>query len=204
MEWGFEMMQAQGTAAVIPPSRRLARKQRSALAWLPLLALCCVVGAGSFSGLGGAAGVDLLQLDAPPLLEPRPRCLVPAEAAGARASAAERAALDKIARYPFAPGEGLRACELLAEAESCASAAGDQASAARLHARASAWRSRLEREYRDRLTRYRRARSSERPRQALADVLFLLELLAGHDGPFPARLRQIRLELEAAIEAAAS
>ena len=42
-----------------------------------------------------------------------------------RAIAAERAATDKVARYPFVPGEGLRALELFSEAENCALAAGD-------------------------------------------------------------------------------
>jgi hypothetical protein len=189
------MDQSLRTAAVIPPSRRVGRKQHAAVIWLPLLALALVIGASRVARFADDS-VDPLELHAPALPTVGKRCQAPIEVYSRRAIELERVGLDKVARYPFAPAEGLRAVGLLTEAESCALAAKEQAVAARLRARAEAFRRRLERDYRDRLTRYRRARASARHAQALADVLFLLELLRAHDGPFPAQLRRVRLELE--------
>jgi len=186
------------TASALAPSRRLGSTQHSTLAWFPLLALVCVIAAPGLARLRGQS-IDGLALDAPALPEPRARCQAPVEVSGQRAIAAERAATDKVARYPFMPGEGLRALELFSEAENCALAAGDRAGATRAKARSQVFHQRLSAEYRDRLTRYRRARVSERPRQALSEVVFLLELFSRHDGPFPVQLRRVRLELEAEL-----
>jgi hypothetical protein len=186
------------TAPVLAPSRRLARAQHSALAWFPLLALACVIAASTLTRLRDAPA-DPLALDAPALPEPHARCQSPVEVSGQRAMAAERAAMDKVARYPFVPGEGLRALELFSEAENCATAAGDRAGAARARGRSQVFHRRLSAEYRDRLTRYRRARVSQRPRQALSEVVFLLELFSAQDGPFPVQLRRVRLELDAEL-----
>jgi hypothetical protein len=192
------MNETHATAAVVAPSRRLARKQHSALAWFPLLALGLVFGASALGRLRSER-TDPLALDAPALPDPRSRCQAPADVAGPRAIAAERAAADKVARYPFVPAEGLRAIGLFSEAENCATAARDETTAARARARRQAFQQRLLGEYRDRLTRYRRARISARPAQALAQVVFLLEFLSAHERPFSAQLRRVRLELEAEL-----
>jgi hypothetical protein len=192
------MHKTHATAPVLAPSRQLARNQHSALAWFPLLALVCVIAASGLARMR-TEPTDPLALDAPALPEPRARCQAPLEVSGQRAIAAERAAADKVARYPFVPGEGLRAIGLFSEAENCAMLAGDRAGAARAKARSQVFHQRLSAEYRDRLTRYRRARVSQRPRQAVSEVVFLLELFSAHDGPFPVQLRRVRLELEAEL-----
>jgi hypothetical protein len=134
----------------------------------------------------------------PPLPQIEAPCVATLDAAGEQASRAERSALARIDRYPFAPADGLAALQLLDRARHCYLASGDAAGQARVALRAKLWRGRLERDYRDHLTRYKRALSAERPLLALRDIAFLLELWSGHDGPFLAQLRQAQRELEAA------
>jgi hypothetical protein len=136
-------------------------------------------------------------LAAPPLPALAGRCPASVEAASERGRRAEASARAKIARYPFAPADGLQALKLLMEAESCFALSRDAAQRARVGASVRAWHARLERDYRDHLTRYTRAIAASRPALALRDIAFLLELLSEHDGPFSERLRHLQRELEA-------
>lgn len=138
-----------------------------------------------------------IDVTAPPLPVSQAACDVSTDAALAQAAQSEAAALARIARYPFDATEGLAALHLLAQAEACYATAGREQDRTRAAARTGAWRARIERDYRDHLTRYRRAILAQRPALARDDVSFLLELLAGHDGPFPARLRRLQREQEA-------
>lgn len=147
------------------------------------------------------ADVGSPELAAPSLNAGETACDAPIEAAGERAHQAEDAALAKVARYPFAPAEGLRAARLLDLAEHCHARAGNAAGSERAADRKRAWQALLERDYRDHLNRYRRALHAQRPAQAREDVSFLLELLSQQDGPFVAQLRDAERELDARLDA---
>lgn len=133
----------------------------------------------------------------PPLPRVEAPCGAVGDAAGEHARRTEAAALARIARYPFAPADGLAADRLLDEAKHCYASSGDAAGQQRVATRAKLWRARLERDYRDHLIRYRRALAAARPELALHDIAFLLELLSRHDDPFLAQLRQAQREIEA-------
>jgi len=136
--------------------------------------------------------------EAPPLPGLPLRCDVSREAASERAAQADLLAEAAIARYPFAPGDGLRALAELATASGCHTFASEPDAAARADRRASLWRQRLERDYRDHVVRYGRASTQGHLALARADIAYLLELLALHESPFTSQLRRQELQLDGA------
>jgi hypothetical protein len=131
----------------------------------------------------------------PALQEREATCTAPELQRGQRGRDARAQAAAKIARYPFAPEEGLPALQLLLESERCFELAGDRAALAAAAAHVRAWRARLHGGARDHWLRYRVALASERPHHALPDIEFLLALFGSEAGPFAARLRRAQLEL---------
>jgi hypothetical protein len=138
---------------------------------------------------------------APPLPSFATRCEVSNEAARERAGQADALAEADIARYPFAPSDGVSALRERASASGCHALAHEAALAARAERRASIWRQRLERDYRDHAIRYERASTEGRPALASADIAFLLELLSAHESSFTTQLRRQQLQLDAAPNA---
>jgi hypothetical protein len=131
-------------------------------------------------------------------------CGATADLALDRARRSEDAACAAVERYPFDPREALRALALLSEAAGCAHLAGDETAAARITARSRAWRTRVERDYRDHLTRYRLATLGQRHERAAEEIDFLLALLDGDRGAFFARLRRERAAIAARDDARAT
>jgi hypothetical protein len=161
-----------------------------------LLALCAV--AVAFCAAQFDAEPDTAAApEAPPLPRLNVRCEATGDAAAQTALDAEQAALAKIARYPYAAAEGLRALLRLAEAKRCFELAGDRVGMARVDQRERSWRARLERDYRDHLTRYRRALSTSQTAQLRLEIDVLLELLADQQGKFVNQLRTTQLALAA-------
>lgn len=161
-----------------------------------LLALCAVALAFCVAQFD-AQPTTAKALEAPPLPRLSVRCEATGEATAQRALEAEQAALAKIARYPYAATEGLRALLRLSEAKRCFEDAGDRVGMARVAQRALHWRARLERDYRDHLMRYRRALSTHQDGQLQLEIGVLLELLTDQQGKFVNQLRTTQLALAA-------
>ena len=133
----------------------------------------------------------------PPLPAIDATCGVAGDRAREQAHMAETAALGAIDRYPFDPHTGLYALSCLSQAERCLLDVGDTGSAARVSERARSWRARIESDYRDHGTRYRLALASGRTPQAIAELDFLLGLLAQPGGALADHLRRARDALNA-------
>jgi hypothetical protein len=170
-----------------------------------LLVAALVALAAAFAAFGAAPRSRAAALTAPALPSADARCQAGNVTAAQRAAEATAGADAHMARYPFAPAEGLRALALLAEARDCLLLAGAAAGADRaLAQRAASYRERVAADYRDHVTRVRHALAQreagnddgelERVRD---DVAYLLELLAGRQEPFVAELRGLHSELEA-------
>jgi hypothetical protein len=180
-------------------SPRSADVRTGCLLVLAVAALAAVLAVGSDSRSRAEALVapELPVLDA--------RCQADASEAGHRAAEAARAADAHMARYPFAPAAGLQALARLAEAEDClALVPGTTARRDQLSRRAARHRARLTADYRDGVTRVRRAVEQSRLEPARDDVAYLLELLSGQHGPFVAELRGLQLELDATFATSAT
>jgi len=163
------------------------------------LLVAAVAAVGAAFAAGGEPRSRADALVAPELPVADARCEVAAHEAARRARDAALGADAHMARYPFAPGEGLRALALLAEARDClALAAAPPADAAELARRTARYRARVGADYRERVTRVRRALAQARLELARDDVPYLLELLAGQQSAFVAELRGLQLDLDAA------
>ncbi|MFI5307135.1 MAG: hypothetical protein ACHQ53_07280 [Polyangiales bacterium] len=141
---------------------------------------------------------DEAHVSAPPLPSFASRCDVSSEAAPERARQADALAEADVARYPFAPSDGLHALRELASAGGCHALLHEAALAARAEHRAAIWRQRVERDYRDHAIRYERASTEGHLALASADIAFLLELLSAHESSFTTQLRRQQLQLDAA------
>jgi hypothetical protein len=112
--------------------------------------------------------------------------------AAERARTAEASALQRIERYPFAPREALVALAALSEAANCYMAAGETRSRMRVTDAIHAWRTRIERDYRAHVLRFRLALASGRDEQRDRDARFLSELLGDDTGPYSQWLRHLQ------------
>ena len=119
------------------------------------------------------------------------------DAPAQRATAREAEAEARIARYAFAPSEGVTALALLGEAMACRSRAGDDRGAARLRARRDAWHARIELDYRTHRLRLAHALATGAEDLAHGEADALLALLEAHAGPYTAWLHELLLDLEA-------
>jgi hypothetical protein len=176
-------------------TRGAAETARAAL----LLALGTVAVSGALLWLAiqtdsSSSGVEGLPTHLPQL---RVACAAKPDAARSRAKELERIALAKTARYPFAAEDGLPALHALTEAEDCYALAGAVAERAAVQARRDRLLVRLERDYRDHVTRYRHACEIGRGVPALSDLHFLLSLFRGEHAPWLAQLKHNQNELEA-------
>jgi hypothetical protein len=135
------------------------------------------------------------ELELPSVPEPAAECNAPTAMQAARGNEAVAVARAKIARYPFAPADGIAALALLREAARCFQLAGDHDSARVAETHARSWRARVQSDSRDHWLRYRVAVASGRAEHALPDIEFLLELFERAPGPFTSRLRRVQIEL---------
>jgi hypothetical protein len=162
-----------------------------------LVAAVAAVAAALAAGSDSRSRADALAAPELPVLDAH--CEANASEAAQRAAEAARAADAHMARYPFAPAAGLQALAALAEARDClALVTVPPANHDQLARRAANYRARLTADYRDRVTRVRRAVVESRLEPVRDDVAYLLELLSGQHGPFVAELRGLQLELDAA------
>lgn len=178
-----------------PPEANIGPTRPRSSPRFALAATACAMACAAALVLDAAPGASG-SVQPPALPDPQPACSAPVHARAARAHEADRLARARIARYPYAASEGIRALELLREAEDCHRLADADDASAAARSRANAWRARLARDYRNRVVRYRRARESGRPGDALPDIAFLLELLARDRSAFTAELRDAALSLE--------
>ena len=148
--------------------------------------------------VGRDAGASVRLRNAPVLPAPWAACDVGAALARQRANDAARSAEARMARYPFAPDDGMRALELLAEARDCLLRAGASSEDATLAARSAAYRGRIADDYRDHLTRLRHALERGDLPHAEGDVRYLSALFAGRNEVFSAELRALELDARAA------
>lgn len=173
-------------------------KAASPSAWLGLALACAVALAWlGFVLAPSHPARDAAALRPPALPAPRRACDAQPALRLRRATEVEAAAEAKIARYRYAPAEGIAALALLSLAEHCYAAAPAEADRARLAVRAAAWRAHLERDYQAQLIRRERALALGDARAASAATTFLLELLQGERGAFVAQLRRAQFEIEA-------
>jgi hypothetical protein len=136
-------------------------------------------------------------LELPALPAPNATCSAALDGAAVRARDAEAAAHSKLLRYPYAPGEGLTALQLLSEAERCFQRAGQPEAARRTRSFADRRRDQLTRDYRAQRLRLQRARQRGDDAAALRELRSLTELLrpAG-DNAALRNLRRLELELD--------
>jgi hypothetical protein len=144
--------------------------------------------------VGRGSGANAPLGNAPALPAPWIACGADAAQARQRADDAERTAQARMARYPFAPDEGMRALALLAEARDCLLLAGARSGDTPLAARAAIYRARIANDYRDHLTRVRHALELDDLPHAVDDVRYLSALFAGRDEAFSAELRTLELD----------
>jgi hypothetical protein len=192
-------MTKRNVAPFDPGSASGAKEPTVASSSLRTLLLLCVILLTAVVLLASAeqGGNPAAAIMPPPLSGTEAPCAVVVDPVGEQARRSESSGLAKIARYPFAPSDGLSALRLLDEAQHCYALAADAVGQARVALRAKLWRARVERDYRDHVIRYRRALAAARPELALRDIAFLEALLSHQDGPFLAQLRQAQRELEA-------
>lgn len=190
-------MSALRSTAIEPAAERAARAiglRRRGAARRAAVPIAAVLAALAWAYI--EPGRDVAPERSLPVLPERDAACAASEAQLAqRGREARAAAAAKIARYPFAPDEGLKALQLLREAERCFNLAGDRAASAAASAHAQAWRVRLRNDARDHWLRYRVSLASERGHHALPDIEFLLALFGSEAGTFGARLRRARLDL---------
>lgn len=161
--------------------------------------LLIMAGAALIAAFGvGANTRETARLhDAPSLPAVTAACSADPAHAAQRARDGSRSADAHLARYPFAPEEGLRALALLAEARECLRRAGSAEDDPALATRATRYRERIAADYRDHLARLRHALAQGELPQAADDVRYLRALFGEQGGSFALELRALELEVEA-------
>lgn len=117
-----------------------------------------------------------------------------------RASACELRASSQMARFAFRPEQGLSALQALGEAADCHVRAGNATAAARVQHERTAWRSRVERDYRDQRLRLAHALRHEDPIATRRAAEHLLALLGDRDEAYTLRLRALAARAEPVAE----
>ncbi len=171
-------------------------RRRAALAALPVAAAFFFIGA-TFLPAGGDDGAVFSPAgQQPPALWQEDIACTRPSAAEYRAREAEAAALAKMQRFRFEPGDGMQALRQLREAARCYAVGGKKREAARAEKRFEAWKERLQRDYDGSLLRLRLALQKKDREEVLREVRALKALLGQRPGEYLAWLGELERKLE--------
>lgn len=157
-----------------------------------------VLGGAALALLGNANQAADAALLPPPLDLGGPACPVSVDQATARSRIAERAALGRMARYPFDAEDGVEAVALLHEAALCARSDGDAMTSERLEALERTWNARVRADYRARIVRVKMALEREPRAVAIHEVTELARMLKRSPGEYSTWLEATKRRLERA------